>query len=170
MERRSGPAVWSLYKSTQRHRTRCVSQCQSQPLICSGSSGWSTANIVRVCHLRSFTSGTVLSKFKSPFFTDICSVGGLVTALLGPLCIPTMQTYFFQSLNMIISTIATASYFKPLYGFPLVKVLEVAPNYSIPSVSLRPLDPPIILTLIQFLYSLFVVSPQGLCTYSSHNL
>lgn len=39
-----------------------------------------------------------------------------------------MQTYFFQSPNMIISTIAAASYLKPLNGFPLLKVLEVAQN------------------------------------------
>lgn len=62
---------------SQLHRTRSYSQCQSQPLTCSSSSGWSTANIVTACNLHSFTSCTALSKFKSPFFIDICSPGGL---------------------------------------------------------------------------------------------
>lgn len=81
-----------------------------------------------------------------------------------------MQIYFFQSLNMIISAIATPSYFKPLNGLPLLKVLEVAQNYQHSTRVTQTLGLSNHTDLIQLLNSLFAVSPQGLCTCGSHKL
>lgn len=71
---------------------------------------------------------------------------------------------------MIISTIATASYFKPLNGFPLRKVLQVAQNYQHSTRVTQTLGFSNHTDLFQLLYSLFTVSSQSLCTRGSHKL